>query len=494
MTESSIYEDIARRTGGDVYVGVVGPVRTGKSTFIKRFMETMVIPNIDNVYVKERARDELPQSGSGRTVMTAEPKFVPEDAVRIAVGEESAVSVRLIDCVGYMVPGAAGTTEDGEERMVTTPWFDHEISLSEAAEEGTKRVIRDHSTIGLVVTTDGTICGIPRESYVEAEEKAVAELMQIGKPFLVLLNSASPGSDTAQRLSRELAEKYGVACVAADCLSLQEADVTRIMRTLLGEFSAEGYEVWLPEWVEALADTNAIKTALYSEILDASAGVKKIRDAQELVARIAGIENVSETKLEAVNMGNGSFSVRVGMPRELYYQTISEESGLEIKSDGELISLLCALAQVKREYDKVAGALADVRERGYGVVLPSSDEMVLQEPEIVRAGGRYKVVLRASAPAIHMLRTNVETEVSPAVGGETASEEILGFLLQNFEGDATKIWESNIFGKSMYDIAEEGLTAKLTRMPEATGLKLRNAMQRIVNEGKGNLICIIIRY
>ena len=492
MTDSSIYEDIARRTGGDIYIGVVGPVRTGKSTFIKRFMETMVIPNIDDVYVKERARDELPQSGSGRTVMTAEPKFVPEDAVRIAVGEGSEIAVRLIDCVGYMIPGAAGTTEDGEERMVATPWFDHEISLSEAAEEGTKRVIRDHSTIGLVVTTDGTICGIPRESYAAAEEKAVGELRELGKPFLILLNSAEPNGDAAQTLSRQLAEKYGVACVAADCLSLREEDVAKIMRTLLGEFSAEEYAVWLPEWVEALADDHAVKTALYSEILNASSDVHKLRDAKALSEKLAAVENVSAARLADMNMGSGSFAVKIEMPRELYYRTISAESGLEITSDGELISLLCSLAQIKREYDKVAPALADVREKGYGVVLPSSDEMVLQEPEIVRAGGKYKVVLRAGAPAIHMLRTNVETEVSPAVGGENASEEILGFLLQNFEGEATKIWESNIFGKSMYDIAEEGLTAKLTRMQPSTEKKLQNALQRLVNEGRGNLICIIL--
>ena len=432
MTDSSIYEDIALRTGGDIYVGVVGPVRTGKSTFIKRFMETMVIPAIDNVYVKERARDELPQSGSGRTVMTAEPKFVPEDAVRIAVGEGSEIAVRLIDCVGYMIPGAAGTEEDGAERMVATPWFDHEISLSEAAEEGTRRVIRDHSTIGLLVTTDGTICGIPREE-----------------------------------------------------------DVTKLLRTLLGEFSAEECAVWLPEWVAALSEGHAIKTALYSEILSAAADVTKLRDAQGLAERLAAVENVSAASLTDVQMGRGSFSVKIEMPRELYYRTISAESGLEITSDGELISLLTALAEVKRQYDKVAVALSDVREKGYGVVMPGSDEMVLQEPEIVRAGGKYKVVLRASAPAIHMLRTDVVTEVSPAVGGENASEEILGFLLQNFEGEATKIWESNIFGKSMYDIAEEGLTAKLTRMPLATQRKLQNAMQRLVNEGHGNLICFI---
>ena len=491
MTDSSIYEDIALRTGGDIYVGVVGPVRTGKSTFIKRFMETMVIPAIDNVYVKERARDELPQSGSGRTVMTAEPKFVPEDAVRIAVGEGSEIAVRLIDCVGYMIPGAAGTEEDGAERMVATPWFDHEISLSEAAEEGTRRVIRDHSTIGLLVTTDGTICGIPRENYVAVEEKAVAELRDIGKPFLVLLNSAQPNSDAALSLGRELAEKYGVACVTADALSLREEDVTKLLRTLLGEFSAEECAVWLPEWVEALPEGHAIKTALYSEILSAAADVTKLRDAQGLAERLAAVENVSAASLTDVQMGRGSFSVKIEMPRELYYRTISAESGLEITSDGELISLLTALAEVKRQYDKVAMALSDVREKGYGVVMPGSDEMVLQEPEIVRAGGKYKVVLRASAPAIHMLRTDVVTEVSPAVGGENASEEILGFLLQNFEGEATKIWESNIFGKSMYDIAEEGLTAKLTRMPLATQKKLQNAMQRLVNEGHGNLICFI---
>jgi len=492
MTDSKIYEDIALRTGGDIYVGIVGPVRTGKSTFIKRFMETMVIPNIDNVYVKERARDELPQSGSGRTVMTSEPKFVPEDAVHINIGEGTEMSVRLIDCVGYMIPGATGQTEDGQERMVTTPWFDHEISMTEAAEEGTRRVICDHSTIGLVITTDGSICGIPRENYIEAEEKVISELNGIGKPFLLLLNSSEPNSENAQNLRKELSDKYGVACICVNCLSLREDDIEKILYTLLSEFTTEEYSIFLPEWVEALPNDHSIKKELFSEILNASTDVKKLKDAQQLAQKLNAVEKVSDARISEMMMGKGCFTVKIELPRELYYHTISEESGLQINNDGDLISLLCELAKVKSEYDKISNALKDVKEKGYGVVLPSADEMVLQEPEIVRQGGRYKVVLRAGAPAIHMLKTNVETEVSPAVGGENASEEILGFLLQNFEGDASKIWESNIFGKSMYDIAGEGLNAKLKRMPEATGLKLRNALQRIINEGHGGLICIIL--
>jgi len=492
MTDSTIYEDIALRTGGDIYVGVVGPVRTGKSTFIKRFMESMVIPNIDNIYVKERARDELPQSGSGKTVMTAEPKFVPEDAVHISIGENTELSVRLIDCVGYMVPGATGQTEDGQERMVATPWFDHEISMTEAAEEGTKRVIRDHSTIGLVITTDGSVCGIPRENYIEAEERVISELNAIGKPYLLLINCAEPNSDYAQNLRRELSEKYNVACLCVNCLTLREDDIEKILNMLLREFTAEEYYVYLPEWVQALPDGHDIKKELFSEIAKASSDVRKLKDAQALAAKLGAIENVSDAKVSEMMMGKGSFSIRIELPRELYYSTLSTESGLPIKNDGDLITLLCELSKIKFEYDRVSAALRDVREKGYGVVMPSQDEMVIEEPQIVRQGGKYKVVLRAGAPAIHMLKTNVETEVSPEVGGEHASEEILGFLLQNFEGDATKLWESNIFGKSMMDIAGEGLSAKLRRMPEQTGMKLRNAMQRIVNEGSGGLICIIL--
>lgn len=492
MTDSKLYEDIAVRTGGNIYVGVVGPVRTGKSTFIKKFMEALVIPNIENVYSRERARDELPQSGSGRTIMTAEPKFVPEEAVAMRLREETEISVRLIDCVGYMVRGAAGVFENDEPRMVTTPWFDHEVDMKTAAEEGTRRVIRDHSTVGLVVTTDGSICGIPRQDYIEAEERVIAELREIGKPFVLVLNSAEPLGAEALALRQELSEKYGVACVCVSCLELTEADIRRMFSELLWEFPAEGFAVFLPQWVEALPLENEIKKEFICRLAEAASDVCRLKDADMIAGELERLDCVSSVRVSEINAANGSFAVSPEFPRWLYYKTISDECGIQITNDGELINILCRLSKIKSDYDKISEALCDVREKGYGVVMPTAEEMVLKEPEIVRAGGKYSVVLRAQAPAIHMLRTTVENEVKPAVGGEHASEEILGFLLQNFEGDASKIWESNIFGKSMYDIAGEGLAAKLKRLPDATAHKLRGALQKIVNEGRGGLICIVL--
>lgn len=492
MTDSKLYKDIAVRTGGNIYVGVVGPVRTGKSTFIKKFMESLVIPNIENMYSKERAIDELPQSGSGRTIMTAEPKFVPEEAVTMSLDEGAEVSVRLIDCVGYLVKGAAGLFENEEPRMVTTPWFDYEIDIPTAAEEGTRRVIRDHSTVGLVVTTDGSICGIPREDYIDAEERVIAELKEIGKPFLLVLNCADPSTEAAEALRQELEEKYSVACVCVSCINLDEGDIRRMFTSLMNEFPAEELSMFVPQWVEALPLNNPIKKEFISRLAEVCGGVRKLRDAEALCRSLEDMENVSAVRVKSVDMSRGGFCLEVDFPRKLYYKTISEECGIEIANDGELIGMLRELAQIKIEYDKVKQALTDAREKGYGVVMPTADEMVLREPEIVRQGGRYSVVLRAQAPAIHMLRTTVENEVKPAVGGEHASEEILGFLLQNFEGDASKIWESNIFGKSMYDIAGEGLTAKLKRLPDSTAMKLRGALQRLVNDGRGGLICIVL--
>lgn len=492
MTDSKIYEDIALRTGGDIYVGVVGPVRTGKSSFIKRFMETLVIPNIDNVYAKERARDELPQSGSGKTIMTAEPKFVPEDAVSIRVADGVAMSVRLIDCVGYMVNGAVGMLEDGEMRMVTTPWFDHEIDIRMAAEEGTKRVIMEHSTVGLVVTTDGSICGIPRADYIEAEQRVIMELKSIGKPFVILLNCVEPNSTESKMLASDLEAKYGVTCIRVNCLTMSDNDIEDIIRELLNEFPIEDFSVCFPQWLEAMPMENEIKAELFAEILQAASDIDKLKDAYLIKERLESLGLCSDVRISDVYLGKGSFTIRAELPRELYYRTLSNECGIQIDNDGDLISTLINLAMVKSEYDKVSEALNDVREKGYGVVMPSADDMVLKEPVIVRQGGKYCVVLRASAPAIHMIRTNVVNEVKPAVGGEHASEEILGLLLENFEGDTSKIWESNIFGKSLYDIAEEGLTAKLKRMPDSTANKIRNALQKIVNEGKSGLICIIV--
>ncbi len=492
MIDSKLYEDIAVRTGGNIYVGVVGPVRTGKSTFIKRFMDTLVIPNIDNIYSKERARDELPQSGSGKTIMTAEPKFVPEEAVAMRVSAEAEISVRLIDCVGYLVKGAVGAFEDDEPRMVTTPWFEHEVDMKTAAEEGTRRVIRDHSTVGIMVTTDGSICGIPREDYIEAEERVVSELKEINKPFVMVLNCANPNMPEAKSLSHELSEKYGVACVCASCLELSEEDIRKIFRELLNEFPVENYSVFLPQWVEALPIDNPIKKELFCELSKASECVCKLRDAQMITTELSRLENISSVRVNSMDMSTGSFSVTLDFPKSLYYKIISDQCGLEITNDGELINMLCDLSKIRNDYNKVSAALNDVREKGYGVVMPSAEDMTLREPEIVRSGGRYSVVLRAQAQAIHMLRTTVESEVKPAVGGENASEEILGFLLQNFEGDASKIWESNIFGKSMYDIAEEGLMSKLNRLPGSTAHRLRGALQKLVNDGRGGLICIVL--
>ena len=488
----SIYEDIARRTDGDIYIGVVGPVRTGKSTFIKRFMETLVIPNIENIYRKERARDELPQSGSGRTIMTAEPKFVPDEAVEIHLSENATASVRMIDCVGYMVSGAEGLFENGAERMVTTPWYDREISITQAAEEGTRKVIAEHSTIGLVITTDGSFGDIPRENYLAAEERVVLELLDIGKPFSIILNSAIPNSESTQQLGRELSERYGVPCVILNCLDLTERDIRTVMEAVLFQFPLNELCVTLPEWMDALPIDNELKRRIWSIFLDNSDQLKTLHDCYCLVENIKALEGIRSAEVVQVQPGTGRACASITLDNRLYYETISEQSGFEIHDEEELMELLRSLRRVKTEYDHVHEALEQVRETGYGVIRPGPEEMVLQEPQIVSRGGKYSVRLKASAPAIHLFQTQVETEVSPAVGGEKASEEIVSFLLQGFDGDVNRLWESNIFGKSLYDIAEEGLSSKLQRMPPNIRNRLRVTMQKIVNDGGYGLICFIL--
>ena len=492
MEENKLYDDIAQRTGGDIYIGVVGPVRTGKSTFIKRFMETLVIPNIENVYRRERARDELPQSGSGRTVMTAEPKFVPEEAVRVDMTDGASFAVRLIDCVGYMVPGAVGQTEDDAPRMVTTPWYDHDIPMTEAAEIGTRKVIAEHSTIGIVVTTDGTITDIPREDYIEAEERVITELKELGKPFLVLLNSAYPQSDRAKAIQADIMDRYDVTCMRCNCLELDEEDVTSIIKGVLYEFPVKELDLFLPPWVDALPYDHPIKNGLYAAIREGSAEMRRVRDVDGAMAAIGACESVSSARVTTINLGAGLAAATLDLPRSLFYDTISAQSGFTIADDGDLMSLLTDLASVKREYDKVAQALQEVRETGYGIVAPSPEELKLEEPEIVKQGGRYGVRLKASAPSIHMIRADIETEVSPIVGSEKQSEEMVGYLLQEFEGDTAKIWDSNIFGKSFHELVGEDLNTKLKRMPDDAREKLRETLQRVINEGSGGLICIIL--
>ncbi len=488
----SIYEDIARRTNGDIYLGVVGPMRTGKSTFIKRFMETLVIPNIDNMYRKERARDELPQSGSGRTIMTAEPKFVPEEAVDISLGNGASASLRLIDCVGYMVPGAEGLYEDGEERMVMTPWYDHEIPMTQAAEEGTKKVIAEHSTIGLVITTDGSFGDITRENFLTAEDRVILELKEIGKPFAMVLNSADPSGEAAQTLAGELAAQYGVPCMALNCQTLTGDEINALMREVLFQFPVSEISVWLPSWAEALPGDCELKQTLCSLLLSVGQEMNTLKDAYSAMDTIASSDIVRSARIDAAQADIGTAHAVIELEDSLYYRTISEQSGFEIRDDGDLMELLRSLKSVKSEYDHVHQALQQAKETGYGVIMPEPHEMVLEEPQIISRAGRYSVRLKASAPAIHLFQTQVETEVSPVVGGEKASEEIVSFLLQGFDGDINRIWESNIFGKSLYDIAEEGLTTKLTRIPPNIRNRLRVTVQRLVNDGGYGLICIIL--
>lgn len=490
--DRKIYEDIALRTEGDIYVGVVGPVRTGKSTFIKRFMETLVIPNIENVYRRERARDELPQSGSGRTIMTAEPKFVPEEAVSISVDGSASFQVRLIDCVGYMVNGAVGHLEGETERMVTTPWFEQPIPLAEAAEIGTRKVIAEHATIGILITTDGTITDIPREDYLEAEERSILELKESGKPFLVLLNSAYPHSERAQAVCKDIAQRYDVTCVAVNCLELSQQDIVSLLKSVLYEFPIRELDLFLPPWVDALPQEHPIKASLYTAIREGTEGLQRIRHVDQMISAIKTCEQISDSRVSSIDLGSGIASIVLELPRQLFYNTLSQQSGFQIADDGDLISLLTQLAAVKQSYDKVAEALKDVEETGYGIVVPSIDSLVLEEPEIVKQGGRYGVRLKASAPSIHMIRADIETEVSPVVGNEKQSEEMLHYLLQEFEGDTKKIWQSNIFGKSFHELVGEDLNVKVKRLPEDAREKLRETLQRIINEGSGGLICIIL--
>lgn len=492
MTNYNIYKDIAERTGGTVMLGVVGPVRTGKSTFIKRFMETLVIPNIEDVYARERAVDELPQSGSGKTIMTAEPKFVPEEAAHIEIGEGIGISVRLVDCVGYMVRGAAGQFEDGTERMVTTPWFEHEVSISEAAESGTARVINDHSTIGIVVTTDGSICDIPRNDYREAEERVINELKENGKPFIVLLNCEKPESAEAIDLAQKISNQYEVCCRPVNCQKLGEKDILELMTEILFEFPIEEVAITLPLWLDSLETEDELKTGFYNTVLDAFGGAIKIRDVNKALEILSTDEAVESADIKESDMGKGAINIRVEMPRALYYGTISAKSGFEIHDDGELMHLLTELYSIKSDYDYISKALSDVREKGYGVVMPRQCDMNIQEPQIVKEGGRYSVKLKASAPAIHMLKTGIETELTPTIGGGSASDEIIGFLLQGVDGDMSRLWESNIFGRSLYDIAEEGIYNKLNNLPENARVKLQETLQRIINEGSGMLICILL--
>lgn len=492
MPEHSIYKDIAERTGGDIYVGVVGPVRSGKSTFIKRFMEAVVLPNIGEGYSRDRARDELPQSAAGKTVMTTEPKFIPEDAVPIVLDNNARMRVRMIDCVGYLIPEAMGAIEDGKARMVRTPWRDEAMPFVEAAEMGTHKVITEHSTIGMLVTTDGSIGDIPRAAYVEAEERVVKELKELGKPFAIILNSATPAAEPSRKLAMELEEKYGVPVALISCLELDAEDIRHILGMILEEFPVAEVTVQMPRWTTALEENHRIRISLRNTLCRCAAGVHRIGDVKEAFMGLAENEYVDGVTLDLLDLGSGRASVSVSMTEQLYYDVISELTGFEIRDEQQLISLVRDLATVKEKYDKVAQALEQVNTTGYGIVMPDVEDLHLEEPQIVKQSGGYGVKLRAGAQSVHMIRANIETEINPIVGTEQQSEDLVRYLLKEFEEDPTSIWQSNLFGKSLYELVNEGLHTKLDHMPDESRKKLSETLERIINEGSNGLICILL--
>lgn len=492
MENTRLYQDIAKRTDGDIYVGVVGPVRTGKSTFIKKFMDLLVIPNIDNEYKKERARDELPQSAGGRTIMTTEPKFVPNEAIEISLDNNLKFKTRLVDCVGYLVDNAIGYLEDDMPRMVKTPWSDEEIPFETAAEIGTKKVIEEHSTIGILVTTDGSITDIPREDYIKAEERVVSELRALNKPFIILLNSADPHSDHTQELATTLSEKYNATVIPTNCERLEIDDINDMFSKLLYEFPVDQIKIKCPRWIDSLDFSHPLKEELYREIKEAFENVNVLRDVSTCISKISQTEIISRTTLLDIQLGTGSVNIELTLKEELFYNVLTEITGVTVTNEGDLFSIITELADIKKRYDKISYALDEVNRKGYGIVTPAIDELILEEPEMVKQGSRYGVKLRATAPSIHMIRTNVETEVSPIVGSEKQSEELVNYLLSEFESDPKRIWESNIFGKSLHELVNEGLQTKLSKMPEDAQVKLQETLERIVNEGSGGLICIIL--
>ena len=485
----TIYGQIAARTGGNIYVGVVGPVRTGKSTLIKRIMEELVIPTIADPYRAERARDELPQSGSGRTIMTSEPKFVPEEAVEISPDGKVKLRIRMIDSVGYMIPGAVGAQEDGVPRMVTTPWFDHEIPLTDAAEVGTKRVMEEHCSIGLVLTTDGSVTDIPREDYLEAEAKAIRDMQATGKPYLVVINSRSPQSAAAKATQAYLAEHYGVDAVVADCQALDRDGIAQLLENIMYAFPMQQLRIWLPGWLHVLEQDHPVKQALYDAFLTQAEHIQTLLQAEEGLKPIRELEHVEDAVLRHIDLATGTVDLTVSLPQRLYYEILSDKTGMDIQNDAQLLSILTQLSEVKADYDKISDALRSVRATGYGVVMPTAEEMTLEQPELLRKNGSFGVKLKAGVPSIHMIRVDIDTEIQPMVGGEQQSKELVSYLAGE---DPDKLWQSNIFGKSVYELIQEGLNAKVLRLPEDVRAKFRGTLSRIVNDGATGLICLIL--
>ncbi len=492
MDTNKLYSDISRRTNGDIYVGVVGPVRTGKSTFIKRFMETLVVPNINGDFQKQRAIDELPQSAAGRTIMTAEPKFIPDEAVRIELTGGASLRVKMIDCVGYIVPSALGYIENDTPRMVRTPWFPEPVPFNLAAEIGTKKVITDHSTIGIVLTSDGSFGDLERHEFIEAEERVIHELKAIDKPFVVIVNSADPTAETAQSIVDHLHHSFDVPVLACNCTTLDEQNIRSILECVLFEFPIKELGVDLPGWVASLSDEEPLKKSLLDHLLQAPLPHGRIRNLSEYVSSVCENEYVDDCQMVSTDLGIGSTKIQIRVPRRYFYDILSTHAKTDIPDDGVLMRTVIELCQMKRQYTQYAEAVEQARSSGYGVVMPRRDELMLEEPELIKQEGRYGVRLRASAPSLHMIRAQIQTQITPVIGTENQSEEFASQLLQQFKDAPNSVWDTDIFGRSLYDLVNDGLRSKLYNMPDEARNKYKETLERIINEGSDGLICIIL--
>ncbi len=491
MERFEIYEDIKKRTNGDIYIGVVGPVRSGKSMFISRFMQNLVIPNIDNKQTKERAIDELPQSAEGKTIMTTQPKFVPEQAVSIKVDNVN-LKVRMVDCVGYLISGAMGHTENDKPRLVKTPWSEKEMPFEEAAEIGTKKVITEHSSIGIVLTTDGSISDLPRSSYVEAEERVIDELKQTGKPFVLIVNSTNPQSEETKMLTKSLSQKYDVCALSLNVKEMTEGDIQNIFEKVLLEFPIKSLKVKMPQWLQALDSTDPIIQSIIEEVKKFGDGAEKIGQIDKTNVAFLENDDFEPLTVGAIRMGEGTIEFEVKPRQTLFYKVLSSQCGTEIKDDYHLVRYIKELAFAKQEYDKLADALEQVNENGYGIVVPKQENMILESPEIVKQGGRYGVKLRATAPSLHIMKVDVETEVNPLVGTEEQSKDLVKYLQDEFDTNPDAVWQTNMFGKTLNDLVNEGMQGKINAMPVEAQRKMRKTLGRIVNEGKGGIICILL--
>lgn len=492
MEKYDIYGDISRRTGGEIFIGVVGPVRTGKSTFITKFTENFILPNIGNKLQRQIALDEMPQSADGRTIMTTQPKFIPANGVKVQFKNKVSAEVRLVDCVGYFVEGATGHEEDGAPRLVKTPWSDTEMTFEKAAEFGTEKVIDEYSTIGLVITTDGSFGEIPRENYVSAEDRVIKKLQKQGKPFVVILNSADVNSEKAVETKNKLEEKYGVSVALVNVLKMTADDIGDIMEKILLEFPMQAFNINLPKWMQALPAESKIISGFLSQIKTASEDMCKMRDFSRLLSIFEGDGDFENIELTELNLANGVGEYSAKVKDGVFYKVLSDECGEEISDDYGLLSYVKGFAESKRKFNKIKEALKDAEENGYGVVLPSFEEMNLEEPALVKQGGKFGVKLKASAPSLHIMKVDVSTEVSPIVGTEKQGEDLINFIMNKFEDNPAGIWETNMFGKSLHDLVKEGMAGKINSMPKDVQNKMRRTLTRVVNENKGGLLCILL--